>query len=168
MARILAPFRDFAGAEGFATFRNNPCCSVSLEYECRSVSTVAFLIPCYGDGDALPSVLEQLSAKLQGRSVHVFLVDDCCPALDFARLASVPTSFTLTLLQHAINLGQGAALETARQHALATLDDPPVATSSLRTFFCPQVTLWLNRPMRTLCRIIQNLAFDQARLHFGF
>jgi polyprenyl-phospho-N-acetylgalactosaminyl synthase len=83
------------------------------------------LIPCYGDGDALPLVLEQLSTKLQGRVAHVFLVDDGnAPALDFVRLARIPFSFSLTLLSHGVNLGQGAALETARQHALATIPDP--------------------------------------------
>jgi glycosyltransferase involved in cell wall biosynthesis len=85
---------------------------------------LAVLMPTYDEADALARTLvslRSLSASVTG--VTVFLVDDgsrC--AIDPSNLPAPTSTFRLVLARHPINLGQGAALETARQLALL---EPP-------------------------------------------
>jgi glycosyltransferase involved in cell wall biosynthesis len=82
--------------------------------------SVAILMPAYDEaaalGKALAAVRER-AAELGG--VTVFLVDDgsASPVLPEELPAPTPV-FRIVLARHSLNLGQGAALETARQLAL--------------------------------------------------
>jgi len=77
-------------------------------------------MPAFDEGAALPRVLSSLSAvAASAGGVTVFLVDDgSVPPLDPASLPGSTEHFSIVLARHPINLGQGAALETARQLAL--------------------------------------------------
>jgi glycosyltransferase involved in cell wall biosynthesis len=60
------------------------------------------------------------AAEFGARGVTVFVVDDgSSPPVDARDLPPPTRTFRIVLARHAINLGQGAALETARQLALA-------------------------------------------------
>lgn len=82
---------------------------------------VAVLMPTFAEGDALVAVLAELralAARLGG--ITTYVVDDGSPQP--VRLEELPPSaadFDVVLARHPVNLGQGAALETARQLALA-------------------------------------------------
>jgi glycosyltransferase involved in cell wall biosynthesis len=82
--------------------------------------SIAVLMPAYDERSALGSTLRGVLAhagELGG--VTVFLVDDGSdPPIGPADLPSPAPGFRLVLARHAVNLGQGAALETARQLAL--------------------------------------------------
>jgi glycosyltransferase involved in cell wall biosynthesis len=81
---------------------------------------VAVLMPTYDDAEALGFTLESLRVVAEeAGGLLVLLVDDggrvpVCPA----DLPEPSPHFSLILVRHALNLGQGAALETARQLAL--------------------------------------------------
>ena len=67
--------------------------------------------------DALRATLETLRAR--GEAITVFLVDDGSePAIAPSDLPETSDAFRIVLARHVVNLGQGAALETARQLAL--------------------------------------------------
>lgn len=85
---------------------------------------LAVLMPAYNERARLAPTLASLrDASERAADVTVFLVDDGSePALDPAELPSPTGSFRLVVARHAINLGQGAALETARELALR---EPP-------------------------------------------
>jgi len=80
---------------------------------------VAILMPVYDEAARLEAMLAsvcELAPSIGG--VTLFLVDDGSrPAVDASALPHGP-SFRIVLARHPINLGQGAALETARQLAL--------------------------------------------------
>ncbi len=87
---------------------------------------VAILMPAYDEPGRLAATLAGVragAAELGG--VSVFLVDDGSepPILSSALPCPTP-AFRLVLARHGVNLGQGAALETARQLALR---EPPFA-----------------------------------------
>jgi glycosyltransferase involved in cell wall biosynthesis len=85
------------------------------------MSRVAILMPAYNEGARLFSTLDALRASVEGRhTLHVFLVDDGgAKMVDASALtAHVGPRFQVTLMRHPINMGQGAALETARLMAL--------------------------------------------------
>ncbi|MEO7038182.1 MAG: glycosyltransferase family 2 protein [Polyangiaceae bacterium] len=84
--------------------------------------TVAILMPAYNEGDRLLCTLHAVeSAAAQLGGVTVFLVDDGGePAIAACDLPVSNAQFHVVLARHAINLGQGAALETARQLALSS------------------------------------------------
>jgi glycosyltransferase involved in cell wall biosynthesis len=86
--------------------------------------TLAILMPAYDEADALARTLSALRAlSAQASGVTVFLVDDGSQrAIDPSNLPGPTSTFRLVLARHPINLGQGAALETARQLALR---EPP-------------------------------------------
>jgi polyprenyl-phospho-N-acetylgalactosaminyl synthase len=81
----------------------------------------AILMPAYNEATALARTLCALADR--GPSVGeptVFLVDDGSdPPID---LDALPRDLRIVLARHPFNLGQGAALETARQLALAAPD----------------------------------------------
>ena len=85
---------------------------------------LAILMPAYDEADALARTLSALRAfSVQASGMTVFLVDDGSQfAVDPSNLPEPTPTFRLVLARHPINLGQGAALETARQLALR---EPP-------------------------------------------
>ena len=78
-------------------------------------------MPVHEGGAALGQTLAKLHASARSfGSLTVFLVDDGSTTPVGANDLPVPTTwFRIVLARHVINLGQGAALETARQLALA-------------------------------------------------
>ena len=86
--------------------------------------TVAILMPTYNEGQRLISTLDALRAKgTDFEGLLVLLVDDGSqPAVCLDQLPSATQDFRIILARHTVNLGQGAALETARQLALRHLD----------------------------------------------
>lgn len=85
---------------------------------------IAILMPAYNEPGRLAETLRGVRAGAEALGgVSVFLVDDGGePAIDPADLPSPDDCFRLVLARHAVNLGQGAALETARQLALGDGD----------------------------------------------
>ncbi len=82
--------------------------------------SVAILMPVHNEGERLIQTLASLRARAHRfGAVTVFLVDDGGePAISLAELPRANEAFDIVLARHAVNLGQGAALETARQLAL--------------------------------------------------
>jgi polyprenyl-phospho-N-acetylgalactosaminyl synthase len=81
---------------------------------------VAILMPAYDEPGRLAATLRDVRAHASSLGgVTVFLVDDGSdPPIDPAALPPPAPGFRLVFARHACNLGQGAALETARQLAL--------------------------------------------------
>ncbi len=83
---------------------------------------VAILMPTFNEGERLQTTLARLAAYARESELrlHVFLVDDGGPRpITAAALPPDDAHFCLTAMRHPVNLGQGAALETARRKALA-------------------------------------------------
>jgi glycosyltransferase involved in cell wall biosynthesis len=82
---------------------------------------VAVLMPAFGEGAALTRTLRDLRDRAREvGEIHLFLVDDGSdPAIDEELVPAATPELRVVLARHAVNLGQGAALETARQLALA-------------------------------------------------
>ncbi len=82
--------------------------------------SVAILMPVYGEAGALEQTLLGVRAQASALGgVTVFLVDDGSePPVRGDDLPAPTPAFRIVLARHAVNLGQGAALETARQLAL--------------------------------------------------
>jgi polyprenyl-phospho-N-acetylgalactosaminyl synthase len=82
--------------------------------------TICLLMPVFNEGSAVADVLfnvRGLSSGLGG--VEVVLVDDASHVpLDTSSLPAPTSEFSYVVARHEVNLGQGAALETARQIAL--------------------------------------------------
>src|SRR5512142_849904 len=101
--------------------------ATAMETACAAASRrdaltgpVAILMPVHHDAGALARTLETLreAAPAFGALV-VFLVDDGSePAIEARDLPKPTDAFRVVLARHVVNLGQGAALETARQLAL--------------------------------------------------
>jgi glycosyltransferase involved in cell wall biosynthesis len=91
---------------------------------------VAILMPAYNEPETLAETLRAVRARADELGgLTVFLVDDGSdPPIDPAELPSPTAAFRLILGRHEVNLGQGAALETARQLALRA----PVTMGGLR------------------------------------
>jgi polyprenyl-phospho-N-acetylgalactosaminyl synthase len=90
---------------------------------------VAVLMPAYNERALLEPTLAALRDAAPARyEVTVFVVDDGSePPLEIA--GDLPTNaFHVVLARHPINLGQGGALETARQLALADGDHSAYVT----------------------------------------
>lgn len=83
---------------------------------------IAVLMPAFNEADRLARTLDDLctaTSSMAPGSVSVFLVDDgSSPAIDEAAVRRAAASLRLVIARHAVNLGQGAALETARRLAL--------------------------------------------------
>ena len=82
---------------------------------------VAILVPARAEGDAVAATLRRVaSVAPEVGGARVYLVDDGSdPPIELADLPPATASFDVVLLRHVVNLGQGAALETARQCATA-------------------------------------------------
>lgn len=78
-------------------------------------------MPAYNEGARTIETLTSIRSRAADfGQVVVFLVDDGSqPILSQADLPSASDNYRVVLARHAVNLGQGAALETARQLALA-------------------------------------------------
>jgi glycosyltransferase involved in cell wall biosynthesis len=73
---------------------------------------IAVLMPAFDEAGRLTRTLEELS----GTGVTVFLVDDGSEVP--IEPSALPAGVRVVLARHEVNLGQGAALETARRLAL--------------------------------------------------
>jgi glycosyltransferase involved in cell wall biosynthesis len=82
--------------------------------------SVAILMPVYDEASRLGSTLARVrDASIAMGSVTVFVVDDgSASPVEPSALPASSSSLRIVLARHAVNLGQGAALETARQLAL--------------------------------------------------
>ncbi len=87
----------------------------------RGAMRLAVLMPARDEAGRLARALSGLSLRAsEVGSVTVFLIDDgSVPAVEPSLLPHPTPFFRMVLARHAVNLGQGAALETARQMALA-------------------------------------------------
>jgi glycosyltransferase involved in cell wall biosynthesis len=95
---------------------------------------IAVLMPAYNEGERLAETLRDLEARAHdGHRITVFVVDDgSVPAIEASvtggesgapsgARADAPdqaSRFRVVLARHPVNLGQGAAIETARRLAL--------------------------------------------------
>jgi glycosyltransferase involved in cell wall biosynthesis len=81
---------------------------------------IAVLMPAFNEADRVARTLAELAASTAHESLSVFLVDDgSSPAIDEAAVRTAASGgMRIVLARHAVNLGQGAALETARRLAL--------------------------------------------------
>jgi glycosyltransferase involved in cell wall biosynthesis len=87
----------------------------------RAAMSVAILMPVFGDARTLAATLASIRARADAfDGVVAFVVDDGSePAITPADLPAPTASFSIVLARHLANLGQGAAIETARRVALA-------------------------------------------------
>src|SRR5205807_8078163 len=119
-ARPLMHRRSSSRREMKRDRRSRCARSVTVAVGSRPPMPLAILMPVYND----PVSLERTLGKVRDRAsllggVTVFLVDDGSqPSVDPAQLPAPTPLFRIVLARHAVNLGQGAALETARQLAL--------------------------------------------------
>jgi polyprenyl-phospho-N-acetylgalactosaminyl synthase len=96
-------------------------CILAAEVVRAWTMRLAILMPTYNEGERLDETLQKLSsyAETKGHFVEVFLVDDGGKHdVKPSRLPPDSDRYTVTLMRHPINLGQGGALETARRKAL--------------------------------------------------
>lgn len=83
--------------------------------------SVAVLMPVYNDEAGLARTVRALADRAHAfGDVTLYLVDDGSETpVELDTLAAPTRHFRVVFARHAVNLGQGAALETARQLALA-------------------------------------------------
>ena len=87
---------------------------------------IAVLMPAFNEEERLARTLEELRSATALAAVSVFLVDDgSAPPIDEAAVRSAAKGMRVVFARHAVNLGQGAALETARRLALEPKWAPP-------------------------------------------
>ena len=81
---------------------------------------IAVLMPAFNEEGRLARTLDELRmAVVSHADVTVFLVDDGSrPAIDEDAVRGAASGIRVVFARHAVNLGQGAALETARRLAL--------------------------------------------------
>ncbi|MCL2723609.1 MAG: glycosyltransferase family 2 protein [Polyangiaceae bacterium] len=80
---------------------------------------IAVLMPAYNEAGRLLDTLTELCRDRGDAEICVFLVDDgSTPPLARDELRAAAGAMPIVLARHAVNLGQGAAIETARQLAL--------------------------------------------------
>jgi polyprenyl-phospho-N-acetylgalactosaminyl synthase len=79
---------------------------------------VAILMPAFDEGERLRLTLREIASVAVDHEVTVFVVDDGgTPAIDAETLRT--EGVRVVLARHPVNLGQGAAIETARRLALS-------------------------------------------------
>jgi glycosyltransferase involved in cell wall biosynthesis len=80
---------------------------------------IAVLMPAFNEEERLAGTLAELRSATARASVSVFLVDDgSAPPIDEVAVREAAAGMRVIIARHAVNLGQGAALETARRLAL--------------------------------------------------
>jgi|GEM_PF-41516 len=82
---------------------------------------IAVLMPAFNEGERLAETLRDLAVRAEegGHHITVFVVDDgSSPAIDGPVAPRRAGSLRVVLARHPVNLGQGAAIETARRLAL--------------------------------------------------
>ncbi|HVH42006.1 MAG TPA: glycosyltransferase family 2 protein [Labilithrix sp.] len=83
---------------------------------------IAILMPAYDEGERLSETLRDLEAQAAGggHRITVFVVDDgSVPPIESAVVSNTDgVALRVVLARHPVNLGQGAAIETARRLAL--------------------------------------------------
>ncbi len=80
---------------------------------------IAVLMPALNEEGRLARTLGELGVATAHAEVSVFLVDDgSVPPIDADAVREAAAGMRVVLTRHAVNLGQGAALETARRLAL--------------------------------------------------
>src|SRR5437868_414532 len=84
---------------------------------------MAVLMPAFNEEGRLARTLAELAAAVSSTTVNadvtLFLVDDgSSPAIDEDAVRAAASGMRIVVARHAVNLGQGAALETARRLAL--------------------------------------------------
>lgn len=80
---------------------------------------IAVLMPAFNEDGRLARTLEELRACAAEATLTVFLVDDgSVPTIDEVAIGVAAQGLRVVMARHAVNLGQGAALETARRLAL--------------------------------------------------
>jgi polyprenyl-phospho-N-acetylgalactosaminyl synthase len=80
---------------------------------------VAVLMPVYDEGERLARTLADLARFAADVTLTVFVVDDgSSRPIDLAAVCEAAQPLVVIVARHAVNLGQGAALETARRLAL--------------------------------------------------
>jgi polyprenyl-phospho-N-acetylgalactosaminyl synthase len=91
---------------------------------CSAQMAIAVLMPVFDEASALGRTLAAVRDRAEAvGGVTVFVVDDGSdPRVAAADLPEPTPAFRMVLARHAVNLGQGAALETARQLALREPD----------------------------------------------
>ncbi len=103
------------------TVESHPSCSRDLR--------IAVLMPSFNEGERLAGTLREIASELDTaadggvRDVTVFVVDDGSPVLVDRVSLLGETSLAggrlrVVVARHSVNLGQGAAIETARRLAL--------------------------------------------------
>lgn len=87
---------------------------------------IAVLMPAFNEEGRLARTLEELQSGCKDAAVSLFLVDDgSVPPIEEAAVSAAATGLRVVMARHAVNLGQGAALETARRLALDPRWAPP-------------------------------------------
>jgi polyprenyl-phospho-N-acetylgalactosaminyl synthase len=88
---------------------------------------IAVLMPAFNEAGRLTATVDELRSLGAGAAITVFLVDDGSdPPIDAKTLDGRDRDKVgVVLARHAVNLGQGAALETARRLALDPRFAPP-------------------------------------------
>ena len=80
---------------------------------------IAVLMPAFNEEGRLARTHEELRACAAEATLTVFLVDDgSVPTIDEVAIGVAAQGLRVVMARHAVNLGQGAALETARRLAL--------------------------------------------------
>jgi len=80
---------------------------------------IAVLMPAFNEDGRLARTLDELRACAAEATLTVFLVDDgSVPTIDEVAIGVAAQGLRVVMARHAVNLGQGAALETARRLAL--------------------------------------------------
>lgn len=76
-------------------------------------------MPAFNERERLLRTLSELAALESRETITVFLVDDgSSPPVDQASVALSAGQMRVVIARHVVNLGQGAAIETARRIAL--------------------------------------------------
>jgi len=76
-------------------------------------------MPAFNEDGRLARTLDELRACAAEATLTVFLVDDgSVPTIDEVAIGVAAQGLRVVMARHAVNLGQGAALETARRLAL--------------------------------------------------
>lgn len=92
---------------------------------------IAILMPAYDEGDRLARTLAELARHASEADIVVFVVDDGgARPVDGDAVARAAHPLPVVLARHEVNLGQGAAIETARRLAL----DPVLARGGFDAF----------------------------------